>query len=78
MGTASGWQADLSVHLQHYGRLLTDGLSWIPGWAAAILLVLVLVFLGRRALGQVAGTEERDSETLEEVESQEDVLEQRA
>jgi hypothetical protein len=37
-----------------------------------------LVFLGRRALGQVAGTEERDSETLEEVESQEDVLEQRA
>jgi cytochrome c-type biogenesis protein len=78
MGTATGWQADLSVRLQHYGRLLTDGLSWIPGWAAAILLVLVLVFLGRRALGQVAGPEEGDSGPPEELEVQEDVLEQHA
>ncbi len=78
MRTATGWQADLSVRLQHYGRLLTDALSWIPGWAAAILVVLVLVFLGRRALGQVIGVEERDSGTPEELDVQEDVLEQRA
>lgn len=58
MPAASGWQARLSVRLQHYGKVITDALSWIPGWAAALVLVLVVSLLGWRALRQVGGKSE--------------------
>jgi cytochrome c-type biogenesis protein len=58
MGPVNGWQADLAVRLQHYGRLLTQTLSWVPGWAAATLLVITVALLGRRALGQMGRTED--------------------
>src|SRR5712691_4636942 len=42
MPSGMGWQAALSARLQHYGKVITDALSWVPGWlAAAVLLVLV-------------------------------------
>ena len=53
MGPVNGWQADMAVRLQHYGLLATQALSWVPGWAAAAVLVLIVALLGRRALSQL-------------------------
>lgn len=53
MPSASGWQADVSAELQHYGKLATDALAWLPGWVGGLLLVLVLALLARRAFRQL-------------------------
>ncbi len=53
MPSASGWQADVSAELQHYGKQATDALSWLPGWAGALLLGMVVVLLARRAFRQL-------------------------
>ena len=55
MPSPSGWQADLSARLQHYGSVITKGLSWIPGWAAVAMLVLVVAVLARHAFRQLLG-----------------------
>lgn len=55
MPSGNGWQAELSVRLQHYGRLITDALAWVPGWAAATTLVAVVALLAHRALKQMIG-----------------------
>ncbi len=44
--------AEASAELQHYGRVLTEGLSWIPGWAGALLVMAAVALLARRALRQ--------------------------
>lgn len=63
MGTATGWQADLAVRVQHYGYLLSRALGWLPGWLAAALLLVVVGLLGRHALRQVdTGDTDRGSE----------------
>ncbi|HVA88913.1 MAG TPA: hypothetical protein VNL71_03640, partial [Chloroflexota bacterium] len=49
----SGWQQLLTVRLQHAGQVVTDWLSWLPGWAVAGLLLLALLLLARHALRQV-------------------------
>lgn len=68
MPASTGWQASLSARLQHYGRVITDGLSWIPGWASALVLVAVIALLARRAFRQVrAGGGSAGSETEEEL-----------
>lgn len=54
MPNPSGWQAELSARLQHYGSVLTHALSFIPGAVAAIVLVVVAALLARRALREVA------------------------
>ena len=46
----SGWQAWLSLKLQGLGRAFNEGLAWVPDWSAALLLVLLLFLLMRRAL----------------------------
>lgn len=55
MPSGSGWQAALSARLQHYGQVVTNALSWIPSWIAALLLAAILAFLARRALIQWRG-----------------------
>ena len=55
MPSPRGWEASLSATLQHYGNKLTHALSFVPSWAAAVLLALVLTTLARRALRQLAG-----------------------
>jgi len=50
MPAAGGWQAELSAKLQHYGSVLTDALSGLPGWTAALLLVAGVALLARRAM----------------------------
>ena len=55
MPSASGWQADLSSELQHYGRAVTDALAWIPGWVAALLVAATAALLARRAWHELLG-----------------------
>jgi cytochrome c-type biogenesis protein len=55
MRGASGWQAELYVRLQHYGKLTGEALTWLPGWAAAVLLAGAVALLAWRALRQVQG-----------------------
>lgn len=54
MPSGSGWQAELSAHLQHYAKAVTDALSFIPGWAAAVGLIVIVALLARLAIRQVA------------------------
>ena len=55
MPAADGWQASLSADLQHYGKVLTDALAWVPGWAAALALLAIVGLLGRRAFAELLG-----------------------
>ncbi len=66
MPSPSGWQADVSSHLQHYGSVATKALDWIPGWAAAVAIATVVLLLARHAVRQLVarppGEEPRMSE----------------
>ena len=55
MPAADGWQASLSADLQHYGKVVTDALAWIPGWAAALALLAIVGLLARRAFAELLG-----------------------
>ena len=83
MPASTGWQANLSADLEHYGRAITEALSWIPGWAAAVALLLAVALLAWRALGQVSREdpeeepEERPEEPEEKQETKEETLEYR-
>jgi len=39
--------------LQHYGAVATRSISWFPGWAAGVVLLLALAFLAWRAFRQM-------------------------
>ena len=83
MPASTGWQANLSADLEHYGRAVTEALSWIPGWAAAAALLVAVALLPWRALGQVSReeaeeeSEERPEEPKEKQETKEETLEYR-
>lgn len=53
MPGSRGWQARFAANLQHYGKVLTDSLSWIPPWGAAGLLVLAIGLLAMKARRQL-------------------------
>lgn len=53
MPTPRGWQAMLAVKLQGYGRLFTNALAWLPGWAVAAALLLAVALLASRAFRQL-------------------------
>ena len=59
MPASGGWQARVAVRLQGSGRAITDTFSWIPGWAAALALLLLVALLVWRALRQVGWRTER-------------------
>ncbi|SEP53334.1 cytochrome c biogenesis CcdA family protein [Amycolatopsis saalfeldensis] len=46
---SSGWQTELSAWLQHVSSLALYALSWIPGWALLLVLLLGFALLLRRA-----------------------------
>ena len=71
MPAASGWQAELSVRLQHDGRVVTNALSGVPGWMAAIILLAIVTLLARRALRQVGWSGDGGTEMDDEAETQE-------
>ncbi|WP_116051465.1 cytochrome c biogenesis CcdA family protein [Amycolatopsis palatopharyngis] len=47
---SGGWQTELSAWLQHLSSVTVNALSWIPGWALALILVLSFALLLRRAM----------------------------
>lgn len=61
MAIASGWEAELVVRLQGYGRDLTEALSAAPGWLAAAIVALALALLGRRAARELGWTTGADT-----------------
>lgn len=56
MRASTGWQLRLSSQLQHWGRHIANALVWLPGWAAALILTLLVALLARRAIQQVGWT----------------------
>jgi cytochrome c biogenesis protein CcdA len=55
MPAAGSWQSDVSSELQHYGSVITDAVSWVPGWAAGGALLVAVVLLARRAFRELLG-----------------------
>jgi cytochrome c-type biogenesis protein len=53
MQVLTGWQATLAISLQHIGRVITGAFTWLPNWAAALVLLLLVALLAWRALWQV-------------------------
>lgn len=53
MQALTGWQAILAINLQHVGRAITGAFAWLPNWAAALIILLLLALLAWRALWQV-------------------------
>ncbi len=67
MPASTGWQANLAADLQSYGQAVTDALSWIPGWAAAAALLVVVALLARRALRQLgSGPDDEGQASIDE------------
>ena len=60
MPSPDGWTARLSAELRHYGDVITDALTWVPGWAGAALLALVLGLLARHAFRQLTTAADRE------------------
>lgn len=69
-----GWQSEFSAWLRHVSTVTVDALSWLPGWALALMLVVGLTLLLRRPLRtrithipeatSAAGGEQSDSATI--------------
>lgn len=77
MPASSGWMATVAARVQHYGRVITDALSWVPNWAAVLLLIALVGLLARRAIGQVkAEGSNRRQEAEPPSHTEEDSLEQ--
>jgi cytochrome c-type biogenesis protein len=55
MPSPSGWQAELSSRLQHWGKQLTDALGFIPGWVAVALVLVAVALLARKAFAELLG-----------------------
>jgi cytochrome c-type biogenesis protein len=53
MPSPRGWRAHFSATLQHYGSTVTHALSFVPSWTAALIVLVVVVLLARRALSQL-------------------------
>jgi cytochrome c-type biogenesis protein len=51
----SGWTVTLSSQLQHYASVLTAALSFVPGWAFALLLAGAAAALARQIRRHSAG-----------------------
>src|SRR6266516_199989 len=60
--TLTGWQAQLSFSLQHYGQVITNALSWVPNWVGAVIFLVFLGLLAWYALRQVGTSSYEDEE----------------
>jgi hypothetical protein len=53
MPPMADWQIQLSAGLQHGGQVITNALSWVPNWAAALILLALVLGLSWHAIRQV-------------------------
>jgi hypothetical protein len=44
----SGWREQMAADLQHWAALATGALSWLPGWAFALVLLMTLGLIARQ------------------------------
>ncbi len=58
MSSPTGWQASISAELEHYGSVITKALGWVPGWVGAIVLLMIVALLARRAFNEILGPDE--------------------
>jgi len=66
MPTPIGWQAIFFVWLQHIGQVIIGTFSWLPNWAAILVLVLLVGGLSWRALKQVGTAPNRETGVLDD------------
>ena len=59
MPASWGWSAIVAARLHHYGQSVINGLSWIPNWVPAVLMVGAAVLLIRRAVSQLSANGRR-------------------
>jgi cytochrome c biogenesis protein CcdA len=59
----SGWQLRVSAWLQHVSAVVAHHLTWLPGWAALLLLAAAFVALGRAARRRSGGPAAADPVT---------------
>lgn len=52
MPAPSGWSSDLAAYVEHLGHAVTAALSWVPNWAAALVLAAIAALLIGRAVSQ--------------------------
>jgi cytochrome c biogenesis protein CcdA len=45
-----GWRVRIAADLQHWASVTTGWLSWLPGWAFALILAAIALYLVRQAL----------------------------
>jgi cytochrome c-type biogenesis protein len=76
MPSPSGWQANVSSHLQHYGHQLTTALAWVPNWAAALIAAALVGLLARRALRELISSPEPEVRAVLPAEPLADVAEE--
>ena len=69
MPTPVGWQATFFVWLQHLGRVMTGTFSWLPNWAAILVLFILIGWLSWHALKQVGAMPNRETEVLNDDQS---------
>jgi len=60
---SGGWQVEVSVWLQHVASVIGDALSWLPGWAIGLGLLVGFGLVVRRAL-RTRSTEGQRAEGL--------------
>lgn len=77
MPSPSGWTARVLATLQHWGRVVTDAVSWIPGWAAVLALAVAIGLLARRAFREVGGFPGDEPGSQDRSEAEEEILEHR-
>lgn len=79
MPSPTGWAARALATLRHWGSVVTDALSWIPGWAAALVLAIAIGLLARRALREIGASaeEEEEEESQREAGAEEEIVEHR-
>lgn len=58
MPASGGWSAIVAARLQHYGQVITNGLSWIPNWVMVGALALMGALLIMRAVSQLGSSSE--------------------
>ena len=53
-----GWQPALSARLQHYGKVVTNHLSGVPGWVSLVIIFGLLALIVWKAVGQAVPDDE--------------------
>ncbi|MFF5757416.1 cytochrome c biogenesis CcdA family protein [Streptomyces longwoodensis] len=63
---ADGWRLRVAADLQHAASLVTKALGWLPGWALAVLLLALAVFLFRQARAHLTAPVRRSPDAAAE------------